>query len=207
MSDTRTAGPAPQADDLLQQAFETWQEIEEHSTEDSTYRMPMTRQELDESELLIEQARQLNPTDTETLKRIAELQNVVDTSRARSFAASRRVIVSALVLLGLVVWMGVDSGGSFWYFVKFGGYFLTGAIAYFIAGMAPRFMVRKRAQRRGQSAVTRALGEVLDGTRKTTHEEDVQHYLIALIAVTIIAALLVWPLAVVNFLRNYVLYT
>ena len=129
----------------------------------------------------------------------------MDSQQKRRFGGSKVVLGSAIGLFVVALIPTVQTGTGWMAFVKLGGYFITGAAAYLFAGMIPEHEIARRKRERlknKQGTLGDMLIRVLDGTRKTTHEEDMGNFLVITFVVSLISAILIWPLAIVNFIRN-----
>lgn len=100
----------------------------------------------------------------------------------------------------------VQTGTGWWAFIKIGGYFLSGAAAYFLASMLPEQEILRRKGKRQENrggTLGDSLFRVPDGTLKTTHQEDMDNFLTISFLVCLAAAILIRPLAIINAIRNY----
>jgi|GEM_PF-6160161 len=84
------------AKELLEKAFKTWKR--DKTVKDQEYRKPTSKKQVDMSQDLINEARNLNPDDEWTLNRIDELQGVVDFNNKKVFTGTK-----FLLLLGYII--------------------------------------------------------------------------------------------------------
>ena len=205
--------------ELLNDAFLTWTNIE--AGEDGLeYRKPKKMKEIIRSGEILKQVVEIAPTDEDIINTLNEYKMVVTTNEARSFDGSWKLVglgVGVAILLSLIT---MDAMGSFIKaFFSIGLLFIIPTIVYIISSYTPQFLIEKRANRGGGNVstglVAMALGILGSGvTVRThytdgTHEDDNSGHVIAwalgfIMMVIVAFTIIIW--AVLNYLRNYVLF-
>jgi len=86
------------AHDLLEQAFQVWTVVETDEENEIEYRKPTKKKQIEESQILIDEAKALN-SDNEWIKnRIVELQEVVDSGKKKVFDGSYKLMIASVIL-------------------------------------------------------------------------------------------------------------
>ncbi|MDO9577973.1 MAG: hypothetical protein Q7J16_08815 [Candidatus Cloacimonadales bacterium] len=86
------------AADLLEKAFQVWTIVEEDKENDIEYRKPTKKKQIEESQKLIDEARELNSTNKWVKNRIVELQEVVDSGKKKVFDGSYKLMIASVIL-------------------------------------------------------------------------------------------------------------
>ena len=86
------------AADLLEQAFRVWTVVETDEENEIEYRKPTKKKQIEKSQKLIDEARDLNPTDEWIVNRIVELQEVVDSGKQKVFDGSYKLMIASVIL-------------------------------------------------------------------------------------------------------------
>jgi len=205
--------------ELLDEAFETWTNIEPDE-EGNEFRKPKKMKEIVRSGAILRQIIDIAPTDEDVIKTLNEYKEVVCTNEARSFDGSWKLVglgVAVAVIFSLM--MMSNYSGFFAAFFSIGLIFLIPTLVYIVSSYTPQFLIEKRANRGGGNVstgiVAMALGVLGGGyTIRTTFsdgstEDDSSPHFIALLLgflLMVIVAFTIGIWAFVNYLRNFVLY-
>lgn len=202
-----------EVEELLEKAYLCWSEAEPDE-EGNEMRQPTSRKQIKTSCSYLDQAIALQTTDPDLLSRLNDLTNVINLNEKRIFDGSK-----------VLVWLGGIFGVlSFFLFdvgLAFSILFSTGV--YIIASRTPLFLVLKRQKRGGGNIHNGIVGGVLamiagaktvrtiykfdDGTR--AYKDDHSQHWIALVLGLIILVMLAVTMifwAILNYLRNYIIY-
>lgn len=205
--------------EALQNAYMCWSNIE-IDEENDEYRKPKKMKEIIKSGKFLDQVVDLAPTDIEVIKTLNEYKEVVRTNEERSFNGSWKLIILGLILtvvVGLIT--KSEARGFILSTLSYGAFFWVPVIVYYISGLTPQFLIEKREKRGGGNVssglVLLALG-ILGGGQTirykysdgSTEDDNSQHVIALIIGVIalVIVALTIFIWAIVNYLRNYVLY-
>lgn len=218
------AGETPQAPDAqnrtamqhLDEIYDMWTAVQTDDGEEM--RTPLSRKAVRKSHALVDAAIACKPTDPETVARLNETCEVLNNVEKRSFAGSIKFMVVSIVM---AVLLSLISGA-------FNILWIIGAscVIYWLASRETLFMqVRKEVNGNGNrpkfmSALIGGLfGAVAtaktyktvtkwsDGTT-TTDVDNSETWITLIIAIIlmIVLAIFMWAIALVNYLRNYILY-
>ncbi len=83
------------AADLLEQAFQVWTIVETDEENEIEYRKPTKKKQIEKSQLLIDEARELNSSDEWVKNRVVELQEVVDSGKRKVWDGNRILMIAA----------------------------------------------------------------------------------------------------------------
>ena len=86
------------AADLLDQAFRVWTVVETDEENEIEYRKPTKKKQIEESQKLIDEARELNFSDEWVKNRIVELQDVVDSGKQKVFDGNYKLMIASVIL-------------------------------------------------------------------------------------------------------------
>jgi hypothetical protein len=223
LSETMSDDEKEQADQFLSDAFAQLTAIEAQE-DGSELRKPKKMRELLRCQKLVKKAIQLLPTDEAIVVRINELNEFLYNNLRRSFFASwKLIIISSIVMVisTIVTWNSANIAGS----IVLSFVFLSPVVIYYLSGNVPQYMIDKKNARgsgggwftniligmgvgilfSGQTVVTKTKWS--DGS-STTNTDNSGH-LIALFLGFIVLAIIAFTIifwAIINYLRNYVLY-
>lgn len=200
------------AEEYLQKAIADWKP----GKQEPDMVKPRKNKHLKTAQEYIDKTIALKPTDAEIVERLNELSNAVNVNNKRYFDGSKKlVIISAIVGLFFIFFMKENA--------EIGWYILTGCGIYILASMCPAFLVNKKAERQagnvhdgifaGVAAMVagaktiRTITTYSDGT-VTKHDDHSQHWIVLALGfiVAFIMALLIIFWALINYLRNYILF-
>jgi len=99
------------AADLLEQAFRVWTVVETDEENEIEYRKPTKKKQIEESQKLIDEARELNSTDDWVKNRVVELQDVVDSGKGKVWDGNRILMIAA-ALYAIFIFL-IPGFGSF----------------------------------------------------------------------------------------------
>jgi len=85
------------AADLLEQAFRIWTVVETDEENNIEYRKPTKKKQIEESQKLIDEARELNSSDEWVKNRIVELQDVVDSGKQKVFDGNYKLMIAGVI--------------------------------------------------------------------------------------------------------------
>ncbi|GHS86469.1 hypothetical protein FACS1894201_07330 [Bacteroidia bacterium] len=225
LPDQATTSETAQCLQLLNEAWLTFSVMGKGENGEDT-RSPKKMRELLNARKLVAQAGKLLPTDAEAHAEYAKYRQFLYDNLKRTFFSSWKLIILALIVaVGLAFLSGGknDEQGFFYNFFTPGlpMFFWIPAIVYYISGNVPQFMIDQKAQRGGgggwfaSALVGLGLGALGSGyTVRTTytdgsHEDDNSAHWIALMigaVILFIVACTIYIWAIINYLRNYVLY-
>lgn len=180
-------------------------------------RAPLSRKVIGKSALLWQQAVDAKPTNAEIVDRINQCAEVINNVQKRTFAGSKTFLITSLVLATLLSFIG-GNFNMLWMILFF-------SALYVLASMKPTFMqIKKELSGKGgkpkfMSAIIGGLfGAVAtaktyktvtkwsDGTTTTdTDHSETWFTLIFGLVIMIVLALFMGVVALVNYLRNYIL--
>jgi len=87
------------AEDLLDQAFRVWTVVETDEENEIEYRKPTKKKQIEESQLLIDEAKALNSDNKWVKNRIVELQEVVDSGKQKVFDGNYKLMIASVIYL------------------------------------------------------------------------------------------------------------
>ncbi|MCC8154582.1 MAG: hypothetical protein LIP01_10410 [Tannerellaceae bacterium] len=214
LTPTSSAEENEQAWTLLNQAFLKWPVVE--SSDEQEYRKPKRMRHINAASAIIDQAIAFAPTDPEIVTRINELTDVINSNEERYFNGSKFLIGVAVVITLL---MAYSSGETVRSIVSFG----LGIAVYILASYTPAFLIEKRAKY-GMGSVSNgifaAVFSMIAGARTvriTTKWKDgreeveddyTQHWIawfLGLFVIFVLGAFIIFW-AILNYIRNYILY-
>lgn len=214
-----TASPAEndRAQGCLDALYELWSPVSGAGT-DEELRAPLRRKAIRQSHALWQQAVDERPTDEGTVVRLNECAAVLNQVEARSFTGSKTFLITSLVLAVLLAFIG-DSFNIL-------GLVGTSCVLYILASRKPVFM-QIRSELSGKSGKPKFMSALFGGlfgmvataktyktvtkwsdgttTTDTDHSETWFSLAFALI-VMLVLAFFMWAVALMNYLRNYILY-
>lgn len=175
-----------------------------------------TRAQMKKAEEMIAQVKGYRPTDANLVDATNEMCDAIDQFRKREFTGSKTLMVILVLVGAFAIWQ------AGWGMLPF---FIFNAVTYVLASMTPTFMVLRRELKGKNSAgclsailggaasmiagaqTVRTVTKWSDGTT-TTDDDHSEHYIawILAIVVAVTLALLMFIWAVVNYLRNYVIF-
>lgn len=201
-----------EAVNLLQRVFDTWTTVGQNE-DGEELRKPTKMKQVKASSMLLDQAIALQPTDEEMIAHINELTEVINSNETRYFDGSKPL-----------AWLGGIVGVIFCFIMpQFGVITLISTGAYIMASKTPAFLVEKRAKRGGGNIhngiisgifgmiagaqTVRTVYKYSDG-HKEYEDDNSQHWIAWVLGLallfTIAMCMAIW--AIINYLRNYVLY-
>ena len=197
---------------LLEQAFSGWPIVEETETE--TLCKPKRMRQINSAAAFINQAIAIAPTSNEVVDRINDLTDVVNSNEKRVFFGSKPLIVVAAIV-GILLWYMLG--------YTIGLLSVFGIAIYILASQAPVFLVDKRIEKKRGSlsaGVFAGVAAMITGAKtirttttwsdgsKTVDDDHSQHWFALIFGIVILFILGVYisAWALVNYLRNYVLY-
>lgn len=202
-----------EVENLLEQAYLCWSETDPDEN-GNEMRQPTSRKQIKTSCSYLDQAIALQTTDSDLLERLNELTNAININEKRTFDGSK-ILVWLGGIFGVLSFFLFDTG------LAFSVLFSTGV--YIVASRAPLFLVAKRQKRGGGNIHNGIVGGVLamiagaktvrtvykfdDGTQ--AYKDDHSQHWIALVLgliILIILALTMIFWAILNYLRNYIIY-
>ncbi len=207
--------------ELLDQVYNSWTYIVEDE-DGNEYRRPNKMKEILRTEKLLKEVAEIAPTDEDLVAVFNEYKKVISSNKQRSFDGSKKIMILGLavgVLISIIGSSSMPDTGFFEALFTVGLFFIIPVAIYYIASYTPQFLIEKRANRGGGNVssglVAIALGVLGSGftvrTRYTdgTYEDDNSAHGTAWmlgIFVMIVVAFTISIWAVINYLRNYVLY-
>lgn len=220
----RESGRAPQASEAenaramecLDALYESWSPIPSDNGEE--LRSPLSRKVVRESHLLVAQAAAECPTDEAAISRLNECCEALNTVEKRSFTGSKMFLGVSIVI---AVLLSLISGAyNFLWMIGFS------CAIYYLASLTPLFMqVRKEVNGSagGPKFMSAIIGglfgavataktyktvtEYSDGTKTTDVDNSETWFaLIFGIVIMVVLAMFMWFVALISYLRNYVLY-
>lgn len=196
----------------MEEAFQTWTVVE--TTEDNEFRKPTKMKQITQSAMLIDQVIAMCPTDEEVVARLNDLTDVVNDGEKRHFDGSTKLVVLGVIVGILMYWMvGLNMTITMLAF--------TGL--YYVASRTPQFLIDKRALRGGgniHNGIMAGVFAMLAGAQtvrtvykysdghKEYDDDHSQHWIALVLACVIlfVLAMLMVFWAILNYIRNYVLY-
>lgn len=202
---------------ILTEAFNAWTSVNT-GVEGEEIRVPFCRKDIVKSYAAVEEVVKLAPTDAYVIDGLNTFSHDLNESMKRSFDGSKTFIIVSLVI-GVV--FSFLSGT--WGFLGMIG---VSTLIYWLASLTPLWMeIRKEVKGNSgkRSFMTRLFGGLLGATAaaetytvvteysdgSTTEETDNSNFWISLvftIIIMIVMAVLMFFVAAVNYLRNYVIY-
>ncbi len=203
---------------LLDEAYNELTFVETDESGNESHK-PATMKELLRAQKKIDEVDKLMPTDAALLERYNEYRSFLYDYLRRSFFASWKLIILCVIV---AVGIGFIGDGSFLKnFFTTGAFFWFPALVYYVSSHVPQYMIDRKNERGGGkgwfSTALVALGLGVLGSGYTVRTkwsdgsvtEDNSSHLIALflgLLVLIAVATTIYIWAIVNYLRNYVLY-
>lgn len=216
-SEQMTESEVETADLLLDEA-NSLLSVVETDDEGNEWHKPGKMRELLRFQKKLDEVTLMLPTDPEVLERYNNARDFLYDYLRRSFFASWKLIV-----LCFLVAIGVSfTGDTFWKgFITYGAFFWAPAIVYWLSSQVPQYMIDRKNERGGGNGwfstalVGLGLGVLGSGYTVRTHYTDGTHsddhsgHWIALflgLMVLIAVAFTIYLWAILNYLRNYLLY-
>ncbi len=196
----------------LMSVTDTWKRVEDPETEEEEF-IPTKKKHLKIAIETIKEVEAKMPTDQDIVYLMNEYAETINYYEKRHFAGSK-----AMIWITLIAAVGV-------FFLKAPSFTVVlalCALVYYLASMRPAFMlVGERGNRVGfmntilggvfgfvgSAQVVRTTTTYYNGS--TSVDDDYsEHWIFLIIGIAIFIALLcfLWAIAVVNYLRNYILY-
>ncbi|MCM1515631.1 MAG: hypothetical protein NC080_04335 [Paraprevotella sp.] len=197
---------------LMDEAFQTWTVVE--TTEEGEFRKPTKMKQITRSVMLIDQVIAMCPTDAGVVERLNELTDVINSGEERHFDGSVKLIGLGVIVAILMYWMaGMGMTVST----------LASTGLYYIASRTPQFLIDKRALRGGgniHNGIMAGVFAMLAGAQTVRtvytysdghkeYDDDHSQHWIALVlgfVVLVVLAMMMMFWALLNYVRNYVLY-
>ena len=197
---------------LLAGVFDTWTVVGQND-EGEELRKPTKMKQVKASSMLLDQAIALQPTDKDMIDNINELADVINSNEERYFDGSKPL-----------AWLGGIVGIIFLFISpQFGIITLISTGAYILSSRTPVFLIEKRQKRGGGNIhngiiagvfgmiagaqTVRTVYKYSDG-HKEYEDDNSQHWIAWILGLAILvciaATMALW--AMINYLRNYVLY-
>lgn len=197
---------------LLAGVFDTWTVVGQND-EGEELRKPTKMKQVKSSSMLLDQAIALQPTDKDMIDNINELADVINSNEERFFDGSKPL-----------AWLGGIVGIIFLFISpQFGIITLISTGAYILSSRTPVFLIEKRQKRGGGNIhngiiagvfgmiagaqTVRTVYKYSDG-HKEYEDDNSQHWIAWILGLAILvciaATMALW--AMINYLRNYVLY-
>ncbi|WP_289091199.1 hypothetical protein [uncultured Bacteroides sp.] len=197
---------------LLAGVFDTWTVVGQND-EGEELRKPTKMKQVKASSMLLDQAIALQPTDKDMIDNINELADVINSNEERFFDGSKPL-----------AWLGGIVGIIFLFISpQFGIITLISTGAYILSSRTPVFLIEKRQKRGGGNIhngiiagvfgmiagaqTVRTVYKYSDG-HKEYEDDNSQHWIAWILGLAILvciaATMALW--AMINYLRNYVLY-
>lgn len=197
---------------LLAGVFDTWTVVGQNE-EGEELRKPTKMKQVKASSMLLDQAIALQPTDKDMIDNINELADVINSNEERFFDGSKPL-----------AWLGGIVGIIFLFISpQFGIITLISTGAYILSSRTPVFLIEKRQKRGGGNIhngiiagvfgmiagaqTVRTVYKYSDG-HKEYEDDNSQHWIAWILGLAILvciaATMALW--AMINYLRNYVLY-
>ena len=197
---------------LLAGVFDTWTVVGQND-EGEELRKPTKMKQVKASSMLLDQAIALQPTDKDMIDNINELADVINSNEERYFDGSKPL-----------AWLGGIVGIIFLFISpQFGIITLISTGAYILSSRTPVFLIEKRQKRGGGNIhngiiagvfgmiagaqTIRTVYKYSDG-HKEYEDDNSQHWIAWILGLAILvciaATMALW--AMINYLRNYVLY-
>jgi len=222
LSETMTKEEIEQGFQLLDDAYNGLS-VSENNEEGNEIRKPGKMKELLRAQKKVEEVGKLMPTDQELLDKYNDYRDFLYDYLRRSFFASWKLIILCLIVaVGIALITKGDTGGSFLKsFFTYGAFFWVPALVYYISSQVPQYMIDRKNERGGGkgwfSAALIGMGIGILGSGQTVRTkwsdgsvtEDNSGHVIALIIglfVLLAVALTIYIWAIINYLRNYVIY-
>ena len=202
------------AAELMSNIYNSWTPIDQ----EGETKVPYSRSDVNNALAAVEEAVKLAPTDEDVVAAINELSRALNECCKRTFGGSKTFLIVSLII-GLV--LSFISGT--WGFM---GMIVVSSVIYWFASQTPIWMqIRTELKGNGGKAsfMTRLLGGLFgaaataetykvvttysDGSK--TEETDNSNFwftLIFSIVVMVVLAVCMFFVAVINYLRNYVIY-
>lgn len=207
--------------ELLDNIYQTWSYIVEDE-DGYEYRRPNKMKEIINTEKLMEQVAEIAPTDPEIVNVFRKYKEVISSNKKRSFDGSKKIIYLGLgiaILFSIAISSSVPDQGFFSILITFGLLFIIPVGVYYLASYTPQFLIEKRANRGGGNVSSGLVAMALavmgsgytvryrydDGTTEDDNSAHGTALFFGIIIMLIIAfTIIIW--AVLNYLRNYVLF-
>ena len=180
-----------------------WGEIVDSQGDTVTY--PHKKSAVMQSLTILQQAIAANPTDKGVVEKINSYNEVLNHALTRQFSGSKTIIAIATIL-GLILGFGTG------FYMAIVATIVT-VLAYILASYTPNFMLIEQIARNGKrsTSLVKRLLLALIGSVTVANQNDKDKserwvsYLLLFVG-TIVMAFLLPIIALVNYLRNYVIY-
>jgi hypothetical protein len=208
-----------QALDLLETIFDGWKVVT--GPEDAEeLRAPRKRVHIDKSVKILNEVKQIMPTNEDVVNRMNELGEVININAKRHFAGSYKLL---LVAGAVLVFFYFTMGGEGFFKRILQLWWIWGSMLfYYFASYAPQFLIEKRQQWFGNSNISSGLVSFFaafflaaptittvttwsDGSKTKETDGNWFGLIIMVIGLLIIGIGIIF-FGILNFLRNYVIY-
>ena len=202
------------AGELLSDIYNTWTPIDEEGTS----RVPFSRSDVKKAYAVVDEVVKLAPTEEDIAGAVNELTSALNECEKRTFCGSKTFLIVSLII-GLVISFLAGTWG-------FMSLIVVSSVVYWLASQTPIWM-QIRTEMKGdggkRSFMTRLLGGLFgaaataetyrvvttysDGSK--TEETDNSNFwmtLIFSIVIMVVLATLMFFVAAISYLRNYVFY-
>ena len=184
---------------------------------DVEYRLPLSKKVLKKSEQIIEQAIALKPTDPEAVELLNKCCGAVNDMNKREFTGSKTYLIMTLIIGVAISWIS-----DTWQLFSF---LIPSIVIYIMASMKPTFMSVRTELKGGShgkfmtaifgglfgAVATAKTYEVIttynDGsvTRETDNSETWITLVFAIVVMLMLSMMMLF-VALINYLRNYIIY-
>lgn len=217
-SETSADAENEEVAELMRSIMAEWSPIGEDEETGEEMRAPLKQKQVTQAEEKLRQAIEIAPTTDEMVFEINDTARVINIANKREFNGSKRLIVIVVILALLV---GIF--GSMWGFFA---WLIASCLIYIMASLTPGFIINKRMLKgkEGKSSfISALLGGVFgavataktyktvtkytDGSKETSydHSETIGALILAFVVTILVASFMAF-IALINYLRNYVLY-
>jgi len=223
-SETASDEENKQAFAYTEEAFDSWKVISGPGEEE--LRSPMTMAQIKKSKELHTKAVNIMPTDDETIDRVNEMGEVLNTNQKRSFSGSWKLIIVAVVATIIMFYLSKSKDESVLRWLKSFWIMPVGIILYYFASLAPAFLISKRERWfKGKNIHNALIGTIVglfiatpatstwvtswsDGSKTKSHEINPFFIFMMILTfmVVIVVGFMIGLFAGLNFIRNYVVY-
>jgi len=202
----------------LNKVFYCWSNVMQDE-EGNEFRKPKKMKEIEESSKALQAVIDLAPTDSGVIENINSYIGVIRTNEERKFDGSWKLIILGLVIAIIFALIGKAESNYIMAFLKWGSIFWVPVAIYYISSLTPRFLIEKRQNRGGGKVTTGLVAAAFailgsgrsyktyytDGSSTEDHSEHGIALFIGFVLLFFIALTIIFW-AVLNYLRNYVLY-
>jgi hypothetical protein len=206
--------------EYLDDVFNSWAEVSEQDGE--VFKSPTSNKMLVASKRKLNQVIEIGSTDKDVIGRINEIGSVLNSNAKRVFSGSRLLVISTILVSCLLAFFFRAKDESFFIALLNLYWIWSGLGLYILSSFSPAFLIDKRIEKVGNYKIKSVLlaflaALVLSGPTyyQIIHYRDETSSLVSdvgifgllvILEVVLAAGYFIFFFALLNYLRNFILY-